>query len=186
MGLRIIAYPAFRDAAGGDGFAADCLVSPKACLLPQSYFNGALTNEGQHGLSSRGRISADPRAAGVEEFCQGHARANVTSISKNAKPGAATRKGRNTENYRPVTQYCEGISNGEFRIGLSRFIILSDLWDRIDHRNQRPELRPLWSLGPHIAGRRRIPAHLGDRIPAQSENPRRLVPSTKTNRRTVA
>ena len=27
MGLRIIAYPAFRDAAGGDGFAADCLVS---------------------------------------------------------------------------------------------------------------------------------------------------------------
>src|SRR6202035_5104958 len=27
MGLRIIAYPAFRDAARGDGFAADCLVS---------------------------------------------------------------------------------------------------------------------------------------------------------------
>ena len=76
----------------------------------------------------------------------------------------------------PVTQYCEGISNGEFRIGLSRFIILSDLWDRIDHRYQRPELRPLWSLRPHIAGRRRIPAHLGDRIPAKPKNPRRFSP----------
>jgi hypothetical protein len=35
---------------------------------------------------------------------------------------------------------------------------LVGLQDRIDHRNQRPELRPLRGLGPHIAGRRRIPA----------------------------
>ena len=49
--------------------------------------------------------------------------------------------------------------------------------DRVDHRNQRSELRPLRSLGSHIAGRRRIAAHLGNRIPAQSENPRRLAPA---------
>jgi hypothetical protein len=49
--------------------------------------------------------------------------------------------------------------------------------------------RPLRSLGSHIAGRRRIAAHFGNRIPAQSENPRRLAPlfpSMKTNRRTAA
>src|ERR1700730_8240461 len=49
--------------------------------------------------------------------------------------------------------------------------------DRVDDRNERSELRPLWSLGPHIAGRRRIAAHFGNRVPAQSENPRRLAPA---------
>jgi hypothetical protein len=51
--------------------------------------------------------------------------------------------------------------------------------DRVDDRNERSELRPLWSLGPHIAGRRRIAAHFGNRVPAQSENPRRLAPAKK-------
>jgi hypothetical protein len=32
-------------------------------------------------------------------------------------------------------------------------------------------------LGPHIAGQHRIAAHLGNRISAQSENPRRLAPA---------
>src|ERR1700730_5086282 len=32
------------------------------------------------------------------------------------------------------------------------------LENRVDDRDQRPELRPLWSLVPHIAGRRRIAA----------------------------
>jgi hypothetical protein len=39
-------------------------------------------------------------------------------------------------------------------LGRRRFV---GFQDRINHRNQRPELRPLRGLGPHIAGRRRIP-----------------------------
>ena len=39
-------------------------------------------------------------------------------------------------------------------LGRRRFV---GFQDRINHRNQRPELRPLRDLGPHIAGRRRIP-----------------------------
>ena len=53
--------------------------------------------------------------------------------------------------------------------------------DRIDHRNQRPEFWPFRSLGPHIAGRRRISAHLGYRIPAQSKHPRRFPPALPFN-----
>src|ERR1700730_14070785 len=49
--------------------------------------------------------------------------------------------------------------------------------DRVDDRYEQSELRPLRSLGSHIAGRRRIAAHFGNRIPAQSENPRRLAPA---------
>jgi len=49
MGLRIIAYPAFRDAAGGDGFAADCLVSQayrffRARPLRQTHQRTAVTD----------------------------------------------------------------------------------------------------------------------------------------------
>ena len=46
--------------------------------------------------------------------------------------------------------------------------------DRVNHRNERPELRLFRLFAPHIARRRRIAAHLGDCVPAQSENPRRL------------
>jgi hypothetical protein len=64
---------------------------------------------------------------------------------------------------------------------------LIGLKNRVDDRNQRPELRPLWSLGPHITGRRRIPAHLGDRIPVKTRAASRLLfLSTNTNRRTAA
>jgi hypothetical protein len=70
--------------------------------------------------------------------------------------------------------WASGMKTSRDRMPLFGRRRLVSLQDRIDHWNQRPELRPLRSLGPHIAGRRRIPAHLGDRIPAQSENPRRL------------
>src|ERR1019366_9105721 len=44
------------------------------------------------------------------------------------------------------------------------------LEDRIDHRNQAPQLRLLrWSL-PHITRRHREPAHLRDRLAAQPKN----------------
>jgi hypothetical protein len=49
--------------------------------------------------------------------------------------------------------------------------------------------RPFRGLGSHIARRCRISAHLGDRVPAQSKEPRRslpLFPSMKINRRTAA
>ena len=42
---------------------------------------------------------------------------------------------------------------------------------------EQSELRPLRRLGSHIAGRRRIAAHLGNRVSAQSENPRRRAPA---------
>src|ERR1035437_6927379 len=54
---------------------------------------------------------------------------------------------------------------------------LVGLENRVNDRNERSELRPLRSLGSHIAGRHRIAAHLGNRIPAQSKNPRRLAPA---------
>src|ERR1700720_2699330 len=59
-------------------------------------------------------------------------------------------------------------------VPLLRRCRLVGLKDRVDYRYEQSELRPLRSLGSHIAGRRRIAAHLGNRIPAQSENPRRL------------
>jgi hypothetical protein len=63
------------------------------------------------------------------------------------------------------------------RMPLLRRRRLIGLQDRIDDRKERSELRPLRSLGSHITGRRRIAAHLGNRVPAQSENPRRLAPA---------
>ena len=54
---------------------------------------------------------------------------------------------------------------------------LVGLQDRVDDRNQRSELRLFRRLGPHIARWRGISAHLGDRIPAQSKDPRRLAPA---------
>src|ERR1700745_976987 len=44
----------------------------------------------------------------------------------------------------------------------------------INHWNQRPELRLFRLFASHIARRHRIAAHLGDCVPAQTENPRRL------------
>ena len=63
------------------------------------------------------------------------------------------------------------------RVPLLRRRRLVGLQDRVDDRNQRSELRPFRLLGPHVARRRRIAAHLGDRLSAQSENPRRLAPA---------
>src|ERR1700674_4208752 len=63
-------------------------------------------------------------------------------------------------------------------LGRSRFVALQD---RVDHRNQRPELRSLWRLRSYIARRRRISAHLGDRIPAKPKNPRRFSPAVSLN-----
>src|ERR1700730_12940790 len=62
-------------------------------------------------------------------------------------------------------------------VPLLRRCRLVGLQDSVDDWNERAELRPLRSLGAHIAGRRRIAAHLGNRVPAQSENPRRLAPA---------
>ncbi len=63
------------------------------------------------------------------------------------------------------------------RMPLLRRRRLVGLQDRVDDRNQRPELRPFRRLAAHISGRRRIAAHLGNRVPAQSENTRRLAPA---------
>ena len=63
------------------------------------------------------------------------------------------------------------------RMPLLRRRRLVGLEDRVDHRNQRSELRLFRLLGPHVARRRRKAAHLGDRLSAQSENPRRLAPA---------
>src|ERR1700720_4311917 len=62
-------------------------------------------------------------------------------------------------------------------VPLLRRCRLVGLQNRVDYRYEQSELWPLRSLGSHIAGRRRIAAHLGNRIPAQSENPRRLAPA---------
>src|ERR1700732_2704211 len=61
-------------------------------------------------------------------------------------------------------------------VPLLRRCRLVGLQDRVDDRYEQSELRPLRRLGSHIAGRRRIAAHLGNRVSAQSENPRRLAP----------
>src|SRR5450759_3589412 len=51
------------------------------------------------------------------------------------------------------------------------------LEDRLDHRNQRPQLRLRRRSLPHIARRHREPAHLRDRLPAQPKNPSRFPPA---------
>ena len=63
------------------------------------------------------------------------------------------------------------------RMPLLRRRRLVGLQNRVDDRYEQSELRPLRSLGSHITGRRRITTHLGNRVPAQSENPRRLAPA---------
>src|SRR5580704_15066089 len=62
-------------------------------------------------------------------------------------------------------------------VPLLRRCRLVGLQDRVDDRYEQSKLRPLRRLGSHIAGRRRIAAHLGNRVSAQSENPRRLAPA---------
>ena len=51
------------------------------------------------------------------------------------------------------------------------------LQDGGDHRQQRPQLGLARRPRPHIPRRRRVPAHLGNRIPAQPENPGCLPPA---------
>src|SRR5665213_3343734 len=48
------------------------------------------------------------------------------------------------------------------------------LEDRIDHRQQRAQLRLRYRHSPRIARRQREPAHLLHRLPAQTKHPRRL------------
>ena len=63
------------------------------------------------------------------------------------------------------------------------------LQDRLDHPEQRAQLGLPRRLATHIARRRRIPAHLGHRLPAQPKHPGRLAPAAaihqhkSTNRR---
>ena len=59
-------------------------------------------------------------------------------------------------------------------LGRSHLVALQD---RVDHRDQRPELRPLRRPGSNIARRCRISAHLGDRIPAEPKHPSRFSPA---------
>src|SRR5438128_4438259 len=68
------------------------------------------------------------------------------------------------------------------RVPLLRWRRLICLEDRIDDWNERSKLRPLRFLAAHVAGRRRIATHLGDRLPAQSENPCRLPPALPFNK----
>jgi len=51
------------------------------------------------------------------------------------------------------------------------------LHDRVDHRQQRPQLGLRHRHRPRIARRQREPAHLQHRLAAQPENPRRLTPA---------
>src|SRR5665811_213551 len=51
------------------------------------------------------------------------------------------------------------------------------LEDRLDHRNQRPQLRLRRRSLPHITRRHREPAHLRDRLPAQPKNSSRFPPA---------
>ena len=48
------------------------------------------------------------------------------------------------------------------------------LQNRIDHRQQRPQLRLRHRLRPRVARRQREPAHLQHRLAAQAKHPRRL------------
>ncbi len=56
------------------------------------------------------------------------------------------------------------------------------LQNRVDRRNQRPELRLLRLLRALISRRRREPAHLVDRVPAQPEHPRCFPPALTLNK----
>ena len=67
------------------------------------------------------------------------------------------------------------------RMPLLRRRRLVGLQDRVDHREQRPELRPLRRLCAHVTRRRRIAAHLRDRVPAQSKHARRFTPAIALN-----
>src|SRR6185437_10978684 len=49
--------------------------------------------------------------------------------------------------------------------------------DRVDGPNQRPKLRPINWLGPDVARRRRIAAHLRHRVSADPQPPRDVSPA---------
>jgi hypothetical protein len=54
--------------------------------------------------------------------------------------------------------------------------------NRINHRDQRPQLRLARRLRSHITRRRRKPAHLRNRVPAQTENTRRFTTALTLNK----
>jgi hypothetical protein len=47
----------------------------------------------------------------------------------------------------------------------------------VNHAKKRSDLRTIDRFGPHIAGRRRIPAHLRNAVPADPQLPRYLAPA---------
>src|SRR5580658_3603407 len=52
---------------------------------------------------------------------------------------------------------------------------------RVDHQDQRSKLWPFRRPRSNVARRRRIPAHLGDRVPTEPENARRFPPAIPLN-----
>src|SRR4029453_1002801 len=74
------------------------------------------------------------------------------------------------------------LENPLCRMPLLRRRRLICLEDRVDDRKGRPALRLFRVFGPHAAGRRRRAAHLDNRLPAQSEAPRRLPPALPLNK----
>jgi hypothetical protein len=54
--------------------------------------------------------------------------------------------------------------------------------NRVDDRKERPELRLFRVFASNIPGGHRIAAHLCNRLPAQSKNPRRLPPALPLNK----
>ena len=70
-----------------------------------------------------------------------------------------------------VAQPLEDSLGGVLLLGRTRPVFLQD---RVDDRDQSPELGLLRRLRPHITRRRRVAAHLRHRVPAQPEHPSRL------------
>jgi hypothetical protein len=69
---------------------------------------------------------------------------------------------------RPYSHRRSRVRSAAVRKSASRCAAASavGLQDRVDDWNEGAELRPLRSLGSHIAGRRRIAGHLGNRVSA--------------------
>lgn len=63
------------------------------------------------------------------------------------------------------------------RVPLLRWRRPVGLEDRVNLRQKRPQLRLRHRLGSRVAGRKREPAHLRNRLPAQPEDPGRLTPA---------
>ena len=59
--------------------------------------------------------------------------------------------------------------------------LLVGLQDRINDADKWIKLGPNWCLGTPIAWRRRIAAHLGDRVPADAEHPSGFAPTVTLN-----